>query len=203
MITIIDYKAGNIASIKNMLKKIGVQSIISDKVEDIESADKLILPGVGSFDHGMQKLKEYRLIDVILKRANEGVPLLGICLGAQILGYKSEEGQEKGLGLIDMDIVKFDDAKLPDSYKIPHMGWTDIYIKQNSPLFKDMYEEPRFYFVHTYHFKVKKKEEVLTTSNYGYEFVSSVQRNNIYGVQFHPEKSHKFGIKFLENFVLI
>lgn len=204
MITIIDYNAGNIKSIQNMLKKIGVKSTISSQANEIEQAEKLILPGVGHFDYGMRNLRQSGLIDVLNKKVMvKHTPLLGICLGAQMLGNKSEEGNEKGLSWIDMDVIKFNSRLMGANNKIPHMDWTDVNVKKQSNLFNDMFDHPRFYFVHSYHMSPKNTEDILCTSNYGYDFVSAVEHKNIYGVQFHPEKSHKFGMKLLENFAKI
>lgn len=201
MITIIDYGAGNIKSIRNILKKIGVQSIITNKPEDIKNARKLILPGVGHFDYGMQNLRNSGLVDILTEVVIKNkTPLLGICLGAQLLGKNSEEGIEKGLGWIDMEVVKFDVDKLSSQLKIPHMGWNEIEIKQSSELLNNLDNSSRFYFVHTFHMKPNDSEDILSFSNYGYNFVSAVKRNNIYGVQFHPEKSHRFGMELLTNF---
>lgn len=206
MITIIDYQAGNIKSIQNMLRKVGVLSKIASKPEDIKDANKLILSGVGHFDHGMRNIKASGLLDVLNKKVIlEKVPLLGICLGAQLLGDSSEEGVEKGLGWIPMRNVLFDKNRLGDSLKVPHMGWNSI--KQNTNSYKnsisligELEEETRFYFVHSFHMVPEKEENILATSYYGYEFVSAVQHHNIFGVQFHPEKSHVFGMRLLENF---
>jgi glutamine amidotransferase len=204
MITIINYNAGNIKSIQNMLKRIGAKSCISSNVEEIEQAEKLILPGVGHFDYGMSNLKQFGLINVLNKKVLEDkVPLLGICLGAQLLGNGSEEGTEKGLGWIDMDVVKFDKEKMTDDLKIPHMSWNEILIKKSSKLLEGLNNESRFYFVHSFHMKCNDEKDILTNTNYGYEFTSAVEKENIFGVQFHPEKSHKFGMKLLENFVKI
>jgi glutamine amidotransferase len=200
MIVIIDYQAGNIRSIQNMLRKIGCKSTITSNPEEIEKADKLILPGVGSFDHGVENLHASGLFDAIIKKATNGTPLLGICLGAQLLGHNSQEGNLQGLGLIDMQVVKFNREKLADNIKIPHMGWSEIAVKKESPILANMQPNPRFYFVHSYHFVTNNNSDQLTTSFYGYEFCSSFQINNIIGVQFHPEKSHKFGMELLRNF---
>tara|TARA_B100000809_G_scaffold249578_1_gene281084 strand:+ start:8559 stop:9173 length:615 start_codon:yes stop_codon:yes gene_type:complete len=201
MITIIDYGAGNIKSIQNMLRKIGVDSVLTKNVTEIEAANKLILPGVGHFDHGMQQLNNSGLIGILNKKVIEQqTPLLGICLGAQMLGNKSDEGQEEGLGWIDMDIVKFDKKLLNNNLKVPHMNWNEINIKKDTPIFNDLNNESRFYFVHSFHMKTMNTEDILCTSEHGYEFVSGVKKNNIYGVQFHPEKSHKFGMQLLQNF---
>ncbi len=201
MITIINYNAGNIKSIQNMFKRIGVESIISNKEDEIKNASKLILPGVGHFDYGMANLKETGLIELLNQQVlSENKPILGICLGAQMLGKKSEEGKEVGLNWIDMSVNKFNINKMDKPHKIPHMGWADVTTKKKSKLFKDMYDNPRYYFVHSYHMNPNNKENALCESNYGYSFVSAVEHNNIFGVQFHPEKSHKFGMKLLENY---
>jgi glutamine amidotransferase len=201
MITIIDYGAGNIKSVKNILKRIGEECLISNKVEDIANAKKLIIPGVGHFDYGMNQLKKSGLIQILNKRVLEDkVPVLGICLGAQLLGNGSEEGQEKGLGWIEMEVVKFDECKIESQLKIPHMNWSELKVKKDSYLFSNFYDESRFYFVHSFHMNCFDKQDVLATCNYGYEFDAAVEKGNIYGVQFHPEKSHKFGMKLLENF---
>ena len=204
MITIIDYKAGNITSVKNMLKKIGVESEISDNAEHINQADKLILPGVGSFDYGVANLQSSGLFDLIIKKAKQGTPLLGICLGAQLLGIKSEEGLLNGLGLIDMQVVKFNRNLLSDNLKIPHMGWSDVIIsKTDSTIFGSFTEIPRFYFVHSYHFQPNHPELVSSTAHYGYSFAASIEKENVFGVQFHPEKSHRFGLAVLKQFAEI
>lgn len=202
MITIIDYNAGNIKSIQNMLKRIGAKSIISSSAEEIAQAEKLILPGVGSFDYGMKHLQQSGLIEILNEKViSNKTPILGICLGAQLLGNNSEEGIEKGLGWIDMDIVKFDKSKMNEQLKIPHMSWNEVTVSKKSKLTEGLEGEARFYFVHTYHMQPKNENDVLTKSNYGYEFVSAVEKDNIFGVQFHPEKSHKFGMRLLQNFV--
>ncbi|PIQ15649.1 MAG: imidazole glycerol phosphate synthase subunit HisH [Flavobacteriales bacterium CG18_big_fil_WC_8_21_14_2_50_32_9] len=201
MISIINYNAGNIKSIQNMLKRIGVKSMICSSAEEIEQADKLILPGVGHYDHGMKNLHQSGLIEILNKKVREDkTPLLGICLGAQLLGNKSEEGIEKGLGWIDMDVIKFDKKKLSSSLKIPHMSWNEIKINKPSALLEGLNNDSRFYFVHSYHMQPNDKTDILTTTNYGYNFTSAIEKDNIYGVQFHPEKSHKFGMQLLTNF---
>ena len=202
MLIIIDYGIGNLSSIKNMLKKIGVDSIISNKEEDIINAYKLIVPGVGHFDYGMQHLNESGLVDALNEKVlHKKTPVLGICLGVQLLTESSEEGKGKGLGWIKGKTVAFDKTKLDANHKIPHMGWTDIKGFGQSQLFTGMYDEPRFYFVHSYHLQLDNHADVLATANYGYDFAIGIEHENILGVQFHPEKSHKFGMKLLENFV--
>lgn len=201
MITIVDYGLGNLGSILNMLKKIGAEVKLSTSIHDIEKADKLILPGVGAFDHGMRQLRERGLIDVLNHKAlEEKVPILGICLGMQLLGNSSEEGSEEGLGWIEANTKKFRFEGIELRLKVPHMGWNLVKESKASDLNKDMYPEPRFYFVHSYHFVCKNPEDELLKSNYGFDFTSAVEKENIMGVQFHPEKSHKFGMQLLNNF---
>ncbi len=204
MITIIDYGAGNIKSIQNMLKKIGVASRISNSIDEIKVSEKLILPGVGHFDFGMSQLRKSGLVESLNQRVIvDKIPLLGICLGAQMLGLKSEEGVEPGLGWIDMDIVHFDTKQISATNKVPNMGWNYIKPVKNSVLLDGLDETSRFYFVHSYHMRPNNVEDVLCYSHYGYDFTSAVASKNIYGVQFHPEKSHKFGMQLLKNFTEI
>lgn len=199
MITIVNYGLGNLGSILNMFKKIGVEAKLSESVNDILNADKLLLPGVGSFDTGMKNLMESGYIESLNKKVlQENTPVLGICLGLQLMTKGSEEGTLNGLGWFDADTVKFDVDS--SKHKIPHMGWDVVIQKKESKLLNEMYEEPRFYFVHSYHLETNAKDDVLLTANYGYEFVCGFQKNNMYGVQFHPEKSHKFGMRLLKNF---
>lgn len=200
--TIIDYGIGNLTSIKNMLKRIGTESVISNKKEDIEHADKLILPGVGSFDYGVEQLHKSGLIESLNEQVlTRKIPILGICLGVQLLTEGSEEGKLKGLGWVKGKTVSFDKNKLSANQKIPHMGWTDVFGFEKSKLFTDMDDEARFYFVHSYHLIIHNENEVLVRAKYGYDFAAGIEKDNIIGVQFHPEKSHKFGMKILENFV--
>jgi glutamine amidotransferase len=202
MIVVIDYEMGNIGSIINMIKKAGGEAVLSSDLARIETAEKLILPGVGSFDTGMQNLDKLGLVDVLRRRViREKVPILGICLGMQLLSEKSEEGVLPGLGFISGQTVKFKFDNVNANLRIPHMGWNSVNIKKESPLFYEMYENPIFYFVHSYHIVCNNAEDVLTTTNYGYEFTSSLQRVNILGTQFHPEKSHKYGLRLMKNFV--
>jgi glutamine amidotransferase len=200
MIVIIDYGIGNLASVLNMFKKIGIKDVcISSDISIIEKADKLLLPGVGSFDAGMNNLEKSELIPVLNKKVLiEKTPILGICLGMQLLTQKSEEGLKQGLGWIDGETVKFNfnnNAHL----KIPHMGWNYVNVKKENPLI-DINEKKRFYFVHSYYVKCKEEQSIGTTY-YGFDFTCMINKENIFGAQFHPEKSLRFGMKFLENFV--
>lgn len=200
MITIIDYGMGNLGSILNMFKKIGYEAEITNDLEKIKKSKKIVLPGVGSFDNGMTNLNKLSLINILDTLVLEkNIPVLGICLGMQLITNSSEEGKQKGLGWIDAEVLKFKFSK--NSIKIPHMGWNNTDIKKTNPLFQNLDDsEVRFYFVHSYYVKCNQKKDILTTTEYGLDFVSSFQKNNIYGVQFHPEKSHKYGMKLLENF---
>ncbi len=200
MITIVDYKTGNLGSIQNMLKKIRIESLISSDTDEIAKATKLIIPGVGAFDQGMNNLIELGLVDILNKKVKEEkIPVLGICLGMQLMTKMSEEGNIPGLAWIDANTIRFcfsDTSK----YKLPHMGWNFLYQHKESRLFNEMYPEPRFYFVHSFFVRASEPRDILTSTFYETEFTSSFEKGNILGVQFHPEKSHKFGMKLLKNF---
>lgn len=201
MITIVDYDMGNVGSIKNMLEHLGYDDVeISSNYERIMSSTHVILPGVGSFDEGMKNL-ESRGLDIVLKKYVNQLkrPLLGICLGMQLLGTSSEEGTKQGLGLIDFYNVKF---KLNNGLKIPHMGWNTIEVKNPlNKLLNGIDNGYRFYFVHSYHAICNNINQVLLTTIYEIEVVVGINEGSVYGVQFHPEKSHKFGMKIFENFM--
>ena len=200
MIAIIDYGLGNLGSIANMLKVIGEKSVITSDVREIEKADKLILPGVGAFDAGMKQLAERGLVSFLQEQVlQEGKPILGICLGMQLLGRKSEEGKMRGLGLIPFDNIRFR-IDPTSNLKVPHMGWDIVNFTKESPLIEGIDGVQRYYFVHSYHAVCDYPENSLMTCDYGYEFTAAVVKGNIMGVQFHPEKSHNFGMKLLENF---
>lgn len=198
MITIVDYQMGNVGSIKNMLKKVGAESVISGDPDVLRKATKLILPGVGAFDTGMRHLADSGLIGVLNELVLEKqVPVLGICLGMQLLSRKSEEGTLPGLGWIAADTVKF---QLPE-LRVPHMGWNTLRPTNGSVLFQGYQEEPRYYFVHSYHVVCDDPHDAAGITHYGTDFTAAVQRANVMGAQFHPEKSHKFGMQLFRNFV--
>lgn len=201
MIAIIDYGIGNLGSIKNMLKKVGSESVVLAKTdEDVVAADKYILPGVGAFDSGMRMLNQSGMRKELDRQILEyHKPVLGICLGMQMLGEGSEEGVEKGLGYIPFSCVKFQFQS--ERCRIPHMGWDYVNIQKETSLTLDCRENSRFYFVHSYYAKCKHSEDILLTCEYGITFAAGVNRDNIYGVQFHPEKSHNYGKWLMENFM--
>ena len=201
MITIIDYGTGNIRAIENMLRVLGHESRISGVPEEISSASKIILPGVGHFDYGMRQLRSRGLIDVLDEAAkSRQVPVLGICLGAQLLTRGSDEGTEPGLGWVSAETRRFDRSRLPDSLRVPHMGWADTEYQAGHPLFAGFNETPRFFYVHSYHMVCDDSINELCHAVHGYRFVSGIARGTILGVQFHPEKSHRFGKHILDNF---
>lgn len=201
MITIIDYGLGNISAFENIFKKLNVPIKIARNSDDLESASKIILPGVGAFDHAMDLLDESGMRPTLNRKVlHEKVPVIGICVGMQILGTSSDEGSRLGLGWIDGHVLKFDVGKMKANTNLPHMGWNDVKPIQISPLFSDLEENAQFYFLHSYYFECKHRENVLALTDYDFEFASAIVAENIYGVQFHPEKSHSFGIQLLKNF---
>jgi imidazole glycerol-phosphate synthase subunit HisH len=200
MIAIIDYGMGNLGSIYNMFKKVGADSMITSSHEKIAKADKLVLPGVGSFDAAMKRIHDNNYFDLLNELVLvEKKQVLGICLGMQLLFESSEEGQLPGFSWIKGEVMNFK-SRIPGSMKIPHMGWNDVTIINKSPLTKGFSNEMRFYFVHSYYAKVFDTENQMMICDYGISFDSAVHHENIYGVQFHPEKSHRYGMQLLKNF---
>jgi imidazole glycerol-phosphate synthase subunit HisH len=200
MISIVDYGVSNLGSIRNMLRKLGLDSEIASSPEQVAAARKLILPGVGAFDHGATALNERGLTGPLRRQAMERkVPLLGICLGMQLLGKGSEEGVLGGLGLIDACCMRF---RLPEgsTLKVPHMGWNEPFVRRHAPLVDGLDPRARFYFTHSYHLVCADAADVVAVATHGVEFTAIVQRENVMGVQFHPEKSHRFGMALLRNF---
>lgn len=191
---------GNLASVQNAFSKIGESVVIERDSDKLKNYDKLILPGVGAFGDAMEHLAQYNLDSAIKEFANSGKPILGVCLGMQLLFNKSEEfGEKEGLGLIDGEVKYFDKSKFEHPLKVPHMGWNKIF-KKETPLFNGLADSFYLYFVHSLHVETKE-ENIIGKTFYGYEFASAVNRDNIYGIQPHPEKSHEVGLKILENFV--
>lgn len=200
MLTIIDYGVGNLASIQNMLKKAGAKSLISSNVNDVANATKIIMPGMGHFDNCMIKLNQSGLMETLQLKANtEKIPMLGICVGLQMLMESSEEGVEQGLGWVKGKTVKFKKELLPANYTIPNMGWLDVKAVKKFPLFENL-EYSRFYFAHSFYVQPENEDVSLLKAFYGYEYTVAIQQENIMGIQFHPEKSHRFGMQLLKNF---
>ena len=201
MITIVDYGMGNLASIRNMLARIGQPAQTTDDVALIAEATKLILPGVGSFDAAVANIEGRGLRPVLDKKVLvERVPILGICLGMQLMTRSSEEGTASGLGWLPADTIRFDLTAHEKPHPIPHMGWNTVRPIRPHPLFTPSDTEHRFYFVHSYHVRCDREEDVLATTKYGDYFTSAFSHSNIIGVQFHPEKSHRYGMELLRNF---
>lgn len=202
-IAIIDYGMGNLHSVKRKFDRIGANAIVTSDPQHLASMDKVVLPGVGHFAKAMENLTSLGLIDALNKIVRDGtIPILGICLGMQLFARCSEEGNVAGLGWIDADVVRF---KVNDTlrFKVPHMGWNGITAEKPSPLLAGLAPDSEFYFVHSYHFECHDPADVLCETDYCYQFTSAVARNNIYGVQFHPEKSHDAGELMLRNFVAL
>jgi len=203
MIGIVDYNMGNLASVQNAFAKIGAQTVVESNPKKFKEYEKLILPGVGAFGDAMEHLKERDMIGAIKEFAASSKPILGICLGMQLLFESSEEfGEHEGLGLIKGKVVAFDISKFEETLKVPHMGWNRMFTKEH-PLFKGLDEEHYLYFVHSYHAICANEEDSIGRTFYGYEFTSAVAHENIMGIQPHPEKSHENGLKILENFTKI
>ena len=202
MIVVIDYGVGNTSSVLNMLKKIGATAKLSADPAEIRKAERLILPGVGAFDKGITALRERRLEPILREQVLDvRKPILGICLGMQLLARSSEEGELPGLGWIEAETRRFCFREPATTYRVPHMGWNWVKPHGADSLFDGFQNPPRFYFVHSYHVVCDDANDVLATTEYGNDFVCAVRRANIFGTQFHPEKSHRFGMHLLKNFL--
>lgn len=200
MIAIIDYGCGNIRAFENVFKKLNVPFQVAKEVDDLSVPSGIILPGVGAFDFVMQSFNKSGMRDIVESKViQDKVPVLGVCAGMQIMANSSEEGEESGLGWIGGTVRHFDTSRIPFTTKVPHMGWNSISPKQ-SEIFSGIKSGTRFYFVHSYYFDPEDASSSIATSDYGGEFSSAVSRANVYGVQFHPEKSHSAGIELLRNF---
>lgn len=202
MICVIDYGVGNIGSVMNMIRKMGGHAFSTSDPSLIRTSNKLLLPGVGSFDNAMNRLSQLNLVQPILDSVAEGKFLFGICLGMQLLSDRSEEGTLPGLGLIPGQVCRFQfDRSVTDYLKVPHMGWNQVTVKKEHKLNNDLQIGARFYFVHSYHYVCSEQDDVLFETHYGYDFASGIQKANVMGVQFHPEKSHRFGMQLIKNFI--
>jgi len=201
MISIVNYGLGNIKAFTNIYKNLNIPHKIVSRSEDLRETDKIIIPGVGAFDHAMKSLNNSGMREKLDKMVLEDkIPVIGICVGMQMLARSSEEGNEKGLGWIDGIVKKFDPSKLSRKEPLPHMGWNNMIIKKECKLLENLGNDPRFYFLHSYYFECEKEKNILAAAKYGEEFACVINSYNIYGIQCHPEKSHSFGIQLLKNF---
>jgi imidazole glycerol-phosphate synthase subunit HisH len=199
MITIISYGSGNIKSFVNIYKKFGIKVRIAEKESDLNDDEKIIIPGVGSFDETMKKINKSGMRDKLdFYALKKKIPILGICVGMQIMGKSSEEGSLPGLNWIDGVVKKFPQNL---NFKVPHMGWNLIKKKKSSKILEDLDDDSRFYFLHSFYFQTISKDYVLAQTFYNFEFSSIINFENIYGIQFHPEKSHLTGLTILKNFI--
>ena len=201
MISIVDYGLGNVRAFVNALNLIGVKTEAVNNASKLNKSSKIILPGVGSFDHAIEKLNSSGMRDTLEQLViNDKIPILGVCVGMQILAESSSEGILSGLGWINGKVKMLDASKLQAKPKLPHMGWNNISIQRNIDLMLGLNSNSMFYFLHSYYFDCEDNNNVITTTKYGLEFSSSINKENIFGVQFHPEKSHNYGTILLSNF---
>jgi glutamine amidotransferase len=201
MITIVDYGLGNVLAFLNVFSRLSIPVTVAKSALELEEATKVILPGVGSFDHAMRQIKHSGMQESITRLVLEKkLPVLGICVGMQMLANASTEGTMAGLGWIDGDVRKFNLTEMPIGNCLPHMGWNTVKPRLDSALFRGIPECAQFYFLHSYYFKCTQETDVLATTEYGGKFACAVRKDNVYGVQFHPEKSHRFGSQLLKNF---
>ena len=201
MIRIIDYGLGNIRAFLNVYERLNIEVGVAHNTNDLKDATKLILPGVGSFDYAMTLLNKSGMRDEIEKQVFEKkTPIMGICVGMQMLAKSSEEGKMHGLGWIDGSVRLFDTSLISYKTQLPHMGWNSIELSKENKLLNEFDDQSRFYFLHSYYFYCNYQEDILCTTEYGIKYSSAVNKNNIYGIQFHPEKSHSNGVRLLQNF---
>lgn len=201
MIAIVDYGLGNTSAFANLYKRLNIPHCVAGTPDQLETADKIILPGVGSFDHAMTLLNESGMCEILEELVlQRKIPLLGICVGMQVLAHSSDEGQLPGLGWIDGTVKKFQPSNLEQELYLPHMGWNTVIPLKTSPLFNDMGNSPSFYFLHSYYFSCSREGDVVAVTEYGDKYASVVHSENVYGIQCHPEKSHQNGIQLLQNF---
>jgi imidazole glycerol-phosphate synthase subunit HisH len=200
MIVIVHYGLGNVQAFANIYKRLNIPAGIAETPEAILDADRIILPGVGAFDWAMRRLDASGLRPALEKAVSQGKPVLGICVGMQMLAERSDEGILPGLGWIDGEVKRFDEASFTQKTRLPHMGWNDVTPRNGHGLFRELEAGARFYFLHSYYFMPRNPDHVLATTDYNGRYASAVQAGNVLGVQFHPEKSHAWGIQLLKNF---
>lgn len=200
MLTLIDYGVGNISAFLNIYRQLNIPIVVAKNIQDLKEASKIILPGVGHFDYAMERFNDSGMrerVDELV--VNENKPVIGICVGMQMMANKSDEGKLPGLGWIDADVKKFDDLQRTSKTPLPHMGWNDVYPTSDSPIFSGL-DNSKFYFLHSYYFLCHNETDKIAQADYGIKFTCAANHKNIYGIQFHPEKSHKYGIQLLKNF---
>lgn len=201
MITIIDYGLGNIRAFVNVYDRLNIKTKIAHTAEDVLNAKKIILPGVGSFDYAMCQLNSSGMRDELENQVLVNkIPVLGICVGMQMLGKSSEEGVLPGLGWIDGNVKLFDESLIQNKTRLPHMGWNTMKPVKETPILTGLNDDSRFYFLHSYYFSCNNDCDIISTTEYGITYASAINSENIFGIQFHPEKSHSNGIKLLHNF---
>ena len=201
MVTIIDYGVGNINAFLNIYKQLNIPAKRATTKLELVGVEKIILPGVGHFDYAMKKFNESGMRDAVENLVlHQSIPVIGVCVGMQMMAFKSEEGSMNGLGWINGGVRKFDAAEMTVRLPLPHMGWNDVSPSKMTHLFKNLENDSRFYFLHSYYFECENAENIAARSTYGLPFSCAVNRGTIYGVQFHPEKSHHFGVQLLKNF---
>lgn len=204
MIALVDYGSGNIQAIANIYHRLGIPAYVASTPEDLQRATRIVLPGVGAFDQTMGHLNASGLRDALDEAVlGQKRPFLGICVGMQLLARGSEEGKLEGLGWLKADVKRFDETQFLQATRLPHMGWNDIIVRQQQPLLEGLALEAGFYFLHSYYLSCQRQEDVLAETEYGSPFPSAVHSGNIFGVQFHPEKSHANGIQLLKNFATL
>ncbi len=204
MIAIVNYGSGNIQAIANIYGRLGVPCVVASRPDDLDGANKVILPGVGAFDQAMNELDASgirRALDTCVLEQKK--PILGICVGMQLLAKSSEEGQATGLGWIDAEVKRFDHSTVGQTTQLPHMGWNTVEPARADALFDGVEVQNGYYFLHSYYFSCRHRDDELASTDYGVRFTSAVRRDNVYGVQFHPEKSHQNGVQLLKNFALL
>jgi glutamine amidotransferase len=201
VITIVNYGLGNVQAISNIYKRLNIPARIASSAEELSESGKIILPGVGAFDWAMTRLNESGMREMLEEMVvSKGCPVLGICVGMQMMAQRSDEGMLEGLGWMDAEVRKFDLTSFTGDTHLPHMGWNDVSPRRNGCLFRSLESDARFYFLHSYYFAPNQEGDVLAVTDYNGPFASSVRKGNIFGVQFHPEKSHQWGIRLLRNF---
>ncbi len=201
MIALIDYGVGNISAFLNIYKQLNIPAKAAKTLADLEDAQKIILPGVGHFDYAMQRFNDSGMREKVIDLVEiQKKPVIGICVGMQMMAKKSDEGTLEGLGWFNADVRKFEDTQRSTKMPLPHMGWNDVYPIGNNPLFTNLENEARFYFLHSYYFQTQNSADIIAEAEYGIKFTAAANHENVYGIQCHPEKSHHYGITLLKNF---